>query len=99
MAPERFTEKFQQALESAQEGAARRSHTEFDNEHLLEALLSQPDGILKPLLESAGVSPAGLEKLLQPELERRAKAHGNVASPAVSRDLAGLLGAASAEKT
>ncbi len=61
--------------------------------------MSQPDGILKPLLESAGVSPAGLEKLLQPELERRATAHGSVAAPAVSRDLSALLAAAASEKT
>lgn len=99
MATERFTEKFQQALEAAQQAAVQRAHTEFDNEHVLEALLGQPEGMLKPLLESAGVAPAALEKLLLPELSRRATAHGAVAAPALSRDLAAVLSAAGLEKT
>ncbi len=99
MTPERFTEKFQHALESAQAGAVRRSHTEMDNEHVLEALLTQPEGITKPLLESAGVSPSALDNLLQPELARRAVSHGTHPTPGLSRDLAAILSAATAEKT
>jgi ATP-dependent Clp protease ATP-binding subunit ClpB len=99
MTPERFTEKFQHALESAQAGAVRRSHTEFDNEHVLEALLAQPEGITKPLLENAGVALEALDQRLQPELDRRATAHGSHPNPGLSRDLAATLSAASAEKT
>ena len=98
MTPERFTEKFQHALEAAQAGAVRRSHTEFDNEHVLEALLVQNEGITKPLLESAGVSHEALDKLLQPELARRATSQGTP-TPGLSRDLAAMLTAAGAEKT
>jgi hypothetical protein len=64
MTPERFTEKFQQALEAALANAARRRHTEVDNEHLLEALLDQPEGVAKPLLEHAGVSLPALQQKL-----------------------------------
>ena len=99
MTPERFTEKFQHALEAAQAGAVRRSHTEFDNEHVLEALLVQTEGITKPLLESAGVAPEALDKLLQPELARRATSQGTHPTPGLSRDLAAMLAAAGVEKT
>ncbi len=99
MSPERLTEKLQAALEAAHQAAARRQHTEVDIEHLLEALVQQPDGITRPLMESAGVSPVALEQKLQPILEHRATAHAPGIQPSVARDLASTLTAAAAEKT
>ena len=42
---DRFTQRMQEALQSAQSLAANRNHTEFDNEHFLIALLEQPEGV------------------------------------------------------
>ncbi len=44
MDPARLTQKSQEALHDAQTKALRYGHTEVDGEHLLLALLEQPDG-------------------------------------------------------
>jgi len=98
MNPERFTEKFRQAFEAAHESAARRQHTEFDNEHFLDALLTQPEGVAQPLLENAGASLQLLRQKLDPELARRAVAHGSTL-PTASRDLVAVVNAAQGEQT
>jgi ATP-dependent Clp protease ATP-binding subunit ClpB len=98
MNPERFTEKFRQAFDTAHESAARRQHTEFDNEHFLDALLTQPEGVALPLVENAGASLTLLRQLLDPELARRATAHGTTV-PNPSRDLVAMLTAADTERT
>ena len=35
-------------------------HTEVDGEHLLLALLDQPEGLVPRLVDAAGADPAGL---------------------------------------
>ena len=47
----RLTQKSQDALHDAQTKASRFGHQEMDGEHLLLALLDQPDGIVPRLLE------------------------------------------------
>src|SRR4029453_19281552 len=47
----RLTQKSQEALHDAQTKALRFGHTEVDGEHLLLALLDQPDGLAPRLLE------------------------------------------------
>ena len=42
----RLTQKSQEALHGAQTKALRFGHTEVDGEHLLLALLDQPDGLV-----------------------------------------------------
>jgi len=49
----RLTQKSQEALHDAQTKALRFGHTEIDVEHLLLALIEQPDGLV-PRLLSAG---------------------------------------------
>ena len=49
MDPNRLTEKTQEALHDAQTKALRYGHTEVDVEHLLLALLEQPDGLVETL--------------------------------------------------
>ena len=49
----RLTQKSQEALHDAQTKALRFGHTEVDGEHLLLALLDQPDGLV-PRLHDAG---------------------------------------------
>src|SRR5207244_713632 len=58
----RMTHKVQEALQSAGGIATRRSHQGIDVEHLLLALLEQPDGLAPNLLEAAGPAPPPLPR-------------------------------------
>jgi len=50
----KFTEKAQEAIFTAQKLAEENSNTELDTEHLLYALLDQSDGIAPQLLLKLG---------------------------------------------
>ncbi|HUA28056.1 MAG TPA: ATP-dependent chaperone ClpB [Streptosporangiaceae bacterium] len=100
MDPSRLTEKSTQALHDAQTKALRYGHTEADGEHLLLALLEQPDGLVPRLLEAAGADPARLLADADAELSRRPRVSGPGAAPGqvfVSQRLARLLDAAERE--
>ena len=94
MRPDRFTEKLQQGLQEAQSEAARRQHSEIDNEHLLFALLQQSEGVARPLLESLQAQPVALTQALESELQRRATVRGGTELPSLGRELAAVLQAA-----
>ncbi|MEV7965726.1 ATP-dependent chaperone ClpB [Sphaerisporangium sp. NPDC088356] len=81
MDPNRLTQKSQEALHDAQTKAIRYGHTEVDGEHLLLALLEQPDGLVPRLLSAAGGDPDKLRLELEAELERRPRVSGPGASP------------------
>ena len=65
MDPNRLTQKSQEALHDAQTKALRFGHTEVDGEHLLLALLDQPDGLAPRLLGQAGVDTGRLRADLE----------------------------------
>jgi len=69
----RFTEKAQDALRGAQTLAARLSHQQVDNEHLLLSLLEQENGIAPNVLLKAGFDLERLHRRLLSELERLPK--------------------------
>jgi ATP-dependent Clp protease ATP-binding subunit ClpB len=46
----KLTQKSQEALQEAQSTVTRHGHTEVDGEHLLAALLDQPEGLAPRLL-------------------------------------------------
>src|SRR5881398_3694431 len=77
----RMTHKVQAALQSAGGIATRRSHQGIDVEHLLQALLEQPDGLAPNLLEAAGVAPRAVEEAVERELARRPQVSGPAAGP------------------
>ncbi|HET7319912.1 MAG TPA: Clp protease N-terminal domain-containing protein, partial [Nitrospirota bacterium] len=54
---DKLTLKATEALQAAQENAARRHHQNIEVEHLLLALLEQTDGVVLPLLKKLGVDP------------------------------------------
>ncbi len=88
--PDRLTVKAQQALGQAQSLASGLQHQEVDVEHLLLALVGQAEGVITPLLQKLGVSPAALEDALRRELESRPKisgTRGQYASTALDRAL------------
>jgi ATP-dependent Clp protease ATP-binding subunit ClpB len=90
----RLTVKSQEALHDAQTKALRFGHTEVDGEHLLLALLEQPDGLVPRLLSAAGADPERAQKEVETELERRPQVSGPGAAPGqvfVTQRLARLL--------
>ncbi len=54
---DKFTLKAQEAVQSAQDIAARHDHQQIEPLHLLGALIAQQDGIVPPLLGRLGVRP------------------------------------------
>src|SRR5881296_3921686 len=77
----RMTHKAQEALQAAGGIATRRSHQGIDVEHLLLALLEQPDGLAPNLLEAAGVAPRAVEEAIERELARRPQVSGPAGGP------------------
>jgi ATP-dependent Clp protease ATP-binding subunit ClpB len=73
---ERFTTKAQEALQQAQQLAQRHSHQELDGEHLLAALVNQPESLIPSLLQKLEVHLPTLTEDLTRELERRVKVKG-----------------------
>jgi ATP-dependent Clp protease ATP-binding subunit ClpB len=96
----RLTQKAQEALSAAQDMATRAGHTEVDGEHLLLALLEQPDGLLPRLLTGLDVDVAALRRDLAAEVQRKPRTTGSAAQPgqvAVTQRLARLLQTAEGE--
>ena len=73
---DKLTIKAQEALQSAQEIAQKLNHQEVDCEHLLTALIQQPDGLVRPLLEKLGANPEAILRSLDEELNHRSQVHG-----------------------
>src|SRR3954469_21838254 len=73
---DRFTIKAQEALQAAQGLAQTYSHQEIDGEHLMLALIDQPEGLIQPLLQKLGVPASALRSDLEAELGRRPKVQG-----------------------
>jgi ATP-dependent Clp protease ATP-binding subunit ClpB len=76
MQPEKFTQKSQEALQTAQKIAREHSHQEMDGEHLMLALIGQTESLIPDLLERIGVPVARLKPDLEAELARRHKVQG-----------------------
>ncbi|MHB9034797.1 MAG: ATP-dependent chaperone ClpB [Anaerolineae bacterium] len=92
----RFTEKAQEAVVSAQEQAQELNQSQIDVEHLLLALLKQTDGVVPQLVAKLGIRPEDLSQQLEQELARQPKAYGPV-QVALAQRLSRLLDAAQRE--
>jgi ATP-dependent Clp protease ATP-binding subunit ClpB len=99
MDPNRLTQKSQEALQAAQSIAQRLGHTEIGVDHLLLALVDQPDGLVPRLLTRAEVDLQRLRGNLEQALDQRPKVTGSGASGqvGVSRALSVALDAAERE--
>jgi ATP-dependent Clp protease ATP-binding subunit ClpB len=72
----RLTLRSREAVSQAQRMAAERNHQQVEPEHLLEALLSDPEGVIYPLLHAMGLSPRALRDPLDERLARMPKVYG-----------------------
>jgi ATP-dependent Clp protease ATP-binding subunit ClpB len=73
---DKLTVKAQEAMQAAQEMAARFGQQQIQPLHVLWALLAQGDGVVPPLLEKLGVSPAQLASEVEKQVERLPKVSG-----------------------
>ena len=67
---EKMTVKAQEAIQSAQEVAARHENQQVDPIHLLAALVGQTDGVVPPLLARMGISNDVLAQEIEREIGR-----------------------------
>ena len=84
---DQYTLKAQEAFQEAQREAQERGNPELTTEHLLLALIDQPEGLVAPLLAKADLPSSSLREDLLKELEKlpRAKGGGVVMSSALRR--------------
>ncbi|TME60082.1 MAG: AAA family ATPase [Chloroflexi bacterium] len=85
MDPNKLTEKSQEALVAAQQKARDEGHAQIDVEHLAQALVDQPGGIVPSVLTALGVQSAQISTALATELQRQPKVSGNVQVGASAR--------------
>jgi ATP-dependent Clp protease ATP-binding subunit ClpB len=93
----KLTLKSQAALEAAREQTVARSHQAIEPEHVLFALLSDPDGVIYPLLHRLGISPRTLRDQVDEALDRIPKVYAQGAEVRVSPTTGILLERAFAE--
>jgi len=72
----KFTRKTQEALGAAQAAGREAGHTEIAPEHLLRALLDQPEGVVNGVLERIGADVSAVRRRLDEELGRRPQVSG-----------------------
>src|SRR6516162_1239838 len=94
---DRLTAKMQEALQESQSLASNLHHQELTPEHLMLALLRQPDGLVRPLLEKLGVQSQSIEERLVSELSKRPKISGG--EQYLGNELRALLSSAETEMT
>jgi ATP-dependent Clp protease ATP-binding subunit ClpB len=75
---DKLTLKASEALQTAQDGAAKRHHQYIETEHLLLALLEQTDGVVPPLLKKLGADPGRIEGDIEDVLNRLPQVEGLV---------------------
>ncbi len=72
---DRFTERAQEAAQRAAEIIQRYGHNQIDTEHILLALIEQPEGVIPQLLEVLNVDPVMLTERLDYVLKTTPKAN------------------------
>src|SRR5712691_2512918 len=73
---EKMTVKAQEAVQAAQEVAARHENQQIEPVHLLAALVAQADGVVPPLLARLGVRSEALSQEIEREIGRLPKVQG-----------------------
>ncbi|TFF36249.1 ATP-dependent chaperone ClpB [Pseudomonas sp. RIT623] len=88
---DRLTSKLQLALSDSQSLAVGMDHPAIEPLHLLQALIDQQGGSIKPLLMQVGFDVNSLRKALTKELDQLPKIQNPTGDVNMSQDLARLL--------
>ena len=94
---DKFTNKTQEALRSAQEIAEQRGHQGLMPAHLFIALLEQPDGVVFPLLGKADIDLDELRERLEASLRKLPQISGGGVESYPTPDLRRYMEAAQEE--
>jgi len=73
---DKMTLKAQEALQQANEVAARHENQQIEPVHLLRALVAQTDGVVPPLLARLGIRSEALTQEIEREIARLPKVQG-----------------------
>jgi ATP-dependent Clp protease ATP-binding subunit ClpB len=73
---DKFTIKAQEAVQAAVELAGERGNPQVTPVHLLHALVTEREGIVRPLLEKIGTDRGHLERIVEAELSHLPKVQG-----------------------
>ncbi|WP_406091184.1 ATP-dependent chaperone ClpB [Kitasatospora purpeofusca] len=88
----KFTTKTQDALSAAIRQAGAAGNPDVKPVHILIALLEQPEGIAKPLLEAVGADVSAIDAEARRQLAALPSASGStVAAPQLARDTMAVL--------
>jgi ATP-dependent Clp protease ATP-binding subunit ClpB len=96
--PDRWTLKTQEAFSSADERARSANNPEVTPEHVLDAILAQPDGIAGPILTRVGIEPAVVAERNTAVLGRLPQSVGG-SEPGIDRVLREVLTTADTLRT
>jgi ATP-dependent Clp protease ATP-binding subunit ClpB len=80
--PNKLTRKTGEALQAAQSLARERNHSLVDPEHLLAALVGQPESVVLPVLERVGVTPTAVRSRVDEALARVPQVYGETSQQA-----------------
>ena len=72
----KLTEKAQEAVVAAQQLAENHQNTQIEPEHLLLALLDQPEGVVPATVQQLGFAPAQLREQVEAEVSRLPRVTG-----------------------
>ncbi len=92
----KYTEKAQEAVMTAQQIAEQMNHAQIEPEDLLLALVEQPEGIVPELLRKMTVDPKPFTAALRDDLSRQPQAYGG-SQPSVSPRLRKVTESAESE--
>ena len=96
----KLTTKAQEALSAAIRQASSAGNPDVTPVHLLLALLEQPDGIAKPLLEAVKADPARIRTAAERLNAAQPSAQGStVSAPQIARQLVSVLNEAGSRAT
>ena len=88
---ERYTERAQGFLQAAQTIAMREGHPQFTPEHILKALLDDPEGMAAGLIDRAGGQSAQVRREVDAVIARQPKVSGAASQPQATRELLRLF--------
>lgn len=90
---DKFTNQFREALGQAQAVAIENDHTQIEPVHVMQALLEQEGGSIKPLLMKSGLDVNALEREIVNAMAHLAQAPNNQSQVGASNALIKILGA------
>ena len=75
---EKLTIKAQEAIGEAQKKAEAYGHQQIEGDHLLQALIAQKEGVVKPILDKLGARPEAIQADLEREMAKIPRVEGGM---------------------